>query len=79
MPTQSNDIFNTATDGIDFTADAQTWTIAAGVVVSSTQLDGVVNNFSNSTLLNFGQVFSGAFTGVVFTFDNGTIEMKSEL
>jgi hypothetical protein len=79
MPAQNTDIFNIDSDGLDFSADTETLTISAGVVVSSVEANGVESVFNDSTLDNFGQVFCRAQfpffmgLGIAFYGDNGTV------
>jgi len=53
MPIQTTNIFNTAGDGIDFSAAPQTWTIASGVNVSSGNEFGIDSNLKFSAVINF--------------------------
>jgi hypothetical protein len=72
MPTQRTNIYHTTADGIDFSANPQTWKISAHVHVSSTKADGVASSFNNSTLFNSGRIFGGV-DGVHFDHGKGTI------
>jgi Ca2+-binding RTX toxin-like protein len=80
MHTQTTDVYNTTADGLDISSAGfqhpLTWTIAAGILVSSTEGFGVYSDRQGSTLFNFGQVFAGANDGVLFLDDDGIIVNK---
>ena len=75
MTTIDKDINETTNDGKDFTADFQSWTIAAGILVQSTQAEGVASDYNGSILDNFGIIFSNVEDGVAFEKDtnNGLV------
>ncbi len=73
MPTQRFSLFAHNTDGIDFSADPQTWTIAPRVTVSSILADGIASNFKNNVLINLGKIISRSEDGVLYQSDDGTI------
>jgi hypothetical protein len=77
MPTSTSisiNIYNTITDGYDFLfGNPQTAIVEPGVVVASTNADGVGTFIDNVTLVNFGLIFSNSMTGVSF-FSNDKIE-----
>jgi hypothetical protein len=75
MPTQSTNIFATTGDGLDFSSNGETWEIMPGVAVASTLQSGVASNDKDSTLDNFGYIYSGStgFAGVSYNNDGGTI------
>jgi hypothetical protein len=60
------DIDATNTDGHDL-ATGESYTIAAGALVSSTEEEAISNNdpASDITLTNFGELFSGTLSGSV--------------
>ena len=75
--TQTIDITATNAAGITLDNGPETLTIGPGVLVSSTEQDGVFSNSTDCELLNFGELFSGTIDGVDFTQNNGTIVNES--
>src|ERR1700676_573503 len=73
MGTQATDKIETTNVGIQFTVPDETWTINAGVLVSSHDNDGVASDQNGSTLINNGNIISGSYFGVDFTGLNATI------
>ena len=73
--TQDFDRFVTGDPGIAFTADSQTWTISPGVLVSSSDEDGVYTEHDGSTLINKGTILSDgkSKSGVNLLGDNGAV------
>jgi len=61
--TQDSDRFINGDPAIAFTEDDQTWTISPGVLVSSSDEDGVYSEHVSSTLFNNGTVLSNAQFG----------------
>lgn len=61
--TQNDDVFNDTAPGIAFTADDQSSTISADVLVSSGSNDGVFSSFNHSALFNNGSILSSAEFG----------------
>lgn len=58
---------------IEFSEDDQAWTIDTGVLVSSSRTSAVNSDFTHSTLLNFGTLFSPTDTAVTLLADDGFI------
>ncbi len=75
MNEQATDVFNGADPGIMFDNDNETWTIDAGVLVSSQASAGVFSDHANSIVDNIGTVLTAAEfdAGVEFTGDSGLI------
>jgi Ca2+-binding RTX toxin-like protein len=67
MPVLTHDILRTKADGIDFSGDFQTWTIAEGVSVGSIKGYGVFSDMDTSTLRNHGDIVSDKSIGVLLT------------
>ena len=74
MPTLSTPVFNTFLPGLEFT-DSQTWKINPGIMVNSTENDGVVSIYNQSELDNYGAIISTAtnYAGVRFYGDDSII------
>src|SRR5262249_24550095 len=57
---QERDLFKDADAAIAFRQANQTWTITEAVLVSSSKNNGVFSEFDDSTLVNNGNILSGA-------------------
>jgi serralysin len=75
MPTQTTNSIQTSLPGLAFTADWQTWTIAGGVIVSSSGNNAVYSQFNGSSLFNNGNIgsVSSGWDGVRFDGNQGHI------
>src|SRR5438034_533531 len=71
--TISADVLETTNFGVDYGAIGITVTIAPGILVWSRDADGVLSQYSGSTLINNGNIGTGADTGVFLSGANSTI------
>lgn len=62
--TQDTDVFADAHPGIEFDSAGETWTITTGVLVSSSNNDGVLSAFNASALFNNGTILSAHLDGL---------------
>ena len=71
---QRTDIFNTDTDGFDFSTGHETLTVLPDVTIASQTVNAVYSNFANSKLINKGNLISGNTSGDAFgiLFDNSS-------
>src|SRR5689334_23211587 len=69
--TQDTDRLVTGNPGIAFTGNSDTWIISPGVLVASSDQDGVDSQQNASSLFNNGSILSGARDGTAVDFIGG--------
>lgn len=71
--TQSTDI---SSGGLEFDTNDEVWTIEPNVLVADATSDCVASSWINSSIFNYGSIFSGAYDGV--HFDNTGANLFNE-
>jgi hypothetical protein len=73
LPTISSSINIVTGDAFTFSASPESLKVLSGVVVGSYIGDGADSSFKDSSVDNFGLLYSDALNGISFFSDNGTI------